>query len=485
MRSNIKYLLITLMVFVQFSCTDWMELLPPGELIREEFWESKEDVESVLMAAYEQFISMDDDLFLQGELRGDMLMDRGDISDDQRKIMTNNIYPDNNLCNWQDYYKIINNSNEVIINAPLVQKIDNTFNDFQMKSLQAEAYFLRSLTYFYLVRIYRDVPLVLEPSETDNAKFYVPQSSEDEVLDQVVSDLMKNREFAPSGGFATIAENKGRASKAAFDALLADIALWRFQYEEVLTHVSKIESNERFDLMPGSKWFEIFYPGNSLESIFEFQYDEQFNQKNSLYSLTSRFGNKYAPSRTAIELFSVDFVRGDGATINEFSEDNYLIWKYVGQMPDGQTGRAGSEQSSANWIIYRLSDILLMKAEALSQLGRYNEALTVINQIRERANVPSLAVAETPDAFEDVILEERAREFAYEGKRWFDLLRMGRRNEFKRKRELIEIIIRNVPSTQKRVLATKLTDPLGWYLPVYDNEIERNRNLEQNPYYTF
>src|SRR6056297_2303476 len=116
MRSKIKYLLIALMILMQFSCNDWMELLPPGALIREEFWESKEDVESVLMAAYEQFISMDDDLFLQGELRADMLRDRGDISNDQRNIMTNNIYPDNSFCNWEDYYKIINNSNEVITN---------------------------------------------------------------------------------------------------------------------------------------------------------------------------------------------------------------------------------------------------------------------------------------------------------------------------------------------------------------------------------
>ena len=109
MRSKIKYLLIALMVFIQFSCDDWMELLPPGALIREEFWESKEDVETVLMAAYEQFISMDDALFLQGELRADMLMDRGNISNDERRIMTNNIYPDNNFCNWGNYYTIINN----------------------------------------------------------------------------------------------------------------------------------------------------------------------------------------------------------------------------------------------------------------------------------------------------------------------------------------------------------------------------------------
>jgi hypothetical protein len=62
---------------------------------------------------------------------------------------------------------------------------------------------------------------------------------------------------------------------------------------------------------------------------------------------------------------------------------------------------------------------------------------------------------------------------------------MGRRNNYARKDKLVEIIIKNVPSTQKRILSAKLTNPLGWYLPIYKTEIERNKNLVQNPYYQF
>jgi len=62
-------------------------------------------------------------------------------------------------------------------------------------------------------------------------------------------------------------------------------------------------------------------------------------------------------------------------------------------------------------------------------------------------------------------------------------MRMGRRNDFRRKKDLIQIIVEKVPSTQKLVLASKLTDPNGWYMPIEELEIERNNNLVQNPYY--
>jgi len=474
---------------MQISCNNWLESLPPNGLIREEFWQSKEDVEAVLMAAYELFASMDRTLFLQGELRGDLLFGGSNQPSRERSIAENNIYPDNNYCDWTPYYKIINHCNEVIKNAPLVQGIDNTFTDFRKQSLMAEAYFIRSLAYFYLVRIYNEVPLVLEPSETDNSDFYIPKSTESEVLNKVVIDLKQYREFAPSGGFSTIIENKGRASKPAFDALLADIALWRFEYDEVLEHVEKIENSGEIELMKGGEWFQIFNPGNSIEGIFEFQFDGNLNQRNGTFGLTQRFSNLYFPSQKATEMFGKEnaneLVRGENASIAKIGEDDFIIWKYVGQFPDGQSFRSGNDQYSCNWIVYRYADVLLMKAEALSQTGRYAEALAILNKTRERANLQPKNIVFNAAAFEDAIMEERALEFAYEGKRWFDLLRLGRRNNFSRKNKLIEVIISNVPSNQKRILAVKLTNPLGWYLPIYESEIERNKNLNQNQYYEF
>lgn len=486
---KIRFILLFLALTMQFSCSDYLELLPPNGLVREEFWQTKEDVEAVLMGAYQTFSTMDGTLFTFGEARADMVTAHGNfIWSDEYRLMQSNIYPENYLVKWDKFYQVINYCNEVIDNAPDVQKIDNTFTDFQLKGYMAEAHFLRSLSYFYLVRLYKDVPLVLKPTENDGADFYLPQTKGEIVLQEMMKYLNEFRAFA-TDGYKTMEEVKGRATKAAFDALMADIALWSFDYNAVVEYTDKIISDKNFVLMPRDRWFELYYPGNSLESIFEFQFNDKYNQNNSMYGKTNQYAYQYIPSQHAIESFALEYaaelVRGEKKSIAKLSKDNYIIWKFAGRLSDGETQRSGLDQNSCNWIVYRLADIYLMKAEALSQLGRYNEALTILNMIRERAGVPTLSLGESPIAYEDAIMDERALELAFEGKRWFDLLRMGRRNDYSRKAKLVEIIVKNVPSTQKRILSAKLTNPLGWYLPVHKDEIERNKNLVQNPYYIF
>jgi hypothetical protein len=489
MRLKIKHLLIMTVLISQVSCEDWLELIPPEGLIREEFWQTKEDVEAVIMGAYESFGLMDALLFKYGEIRADMVTGDNNQSDEERKIMESNIYPENSLCDWSKFYQVINFCNEVLKNAPMVQERDNTFTDYQLRGYMSEASFLRGLSYFYLVRIFKDVPFVLEPTETDDSDVYLPKTDGDEILNFLLADLEEARKYATTDGYQTTEELKGRATKASFDALMADIALWLFDYEACIRHVGKIEMTTEYVLLPPAKWFELFYPGNSLEGIFEFQFNDNLNHRNGMYGITQRYSYNYDPSEKAIEMFGKEtareLYRGEDASIKKYGEDDYIIWKYVGRAPDGKSARSGIDQRSCNWIVYRYADVLLMKAEALSQMNRFSEALTILNKVRDRADVPALSLPNSAAAFEDAILEERALEFAYEGKRWFDLLRMGRRNNYERKSKLISIIISNVPSTQKRILATKLTNPLGWYLPIWESEIERNKNLVQNPYYEF
>jgi hypothetical protein len=203
-----------------------------------------------------------------------------------------------------------------------------------------------------------------------------------------------------------------------------------------------------------------------------------------MYNYTYQF-NYYTSSEQAITILSFEeakeSVRGKIALSTENS--GFRIWKYATASINQRTVRSQATARAGNFIVYRYADILLLKAEALSQVGRFNEAQVEINKIRARALVPTEPISATAEAFEDAIMEERAIELAYEGKRWFDLLRLGRRNDYNRKNELIEVAIRNAPSTLKLVLASKLSNPQGWYLPIFENELENNINLVQNQFY--
>ncbi len=489
METKLKYILIGLVLVAQFSCDRWMDLLPPSGLTREEFWQTKEDVESVVMGAYRSFATLHERMFYYGEARADMITYGRDTDNSLRMLMEGNINADNHLTNWDGFYKVINYCNEVIAMADEVQKIDLTFTDYKRQSLVAEATFLRSLAYFYLVRTFKDVPYVTTPSVSDNSDFYPKKMGGDSIMAFLIQDLHAQRGYL-SGGYATIAETKGRASTAAANALLADMCLWVYDYQKAIEYVEAIEATDNFELMPSARWFEIFNPGNALESIFEFQFDQSLAQSSNFANFTNAGRDNIRPSLRSLELFaremeSRETSRGEDVSIMRWSEGEYYIWKYWGATPDGRASRTATDYGSANYIIYRYADVLLMKAEALSQLGRFNEALIIVNEIRDRSKMDPVNPATTANAYEDVILEERALELAYEGKRWFDLLRMGRRNNFARKDQLITVAISSVPSSQKRILATKLTNPNGWYLPINKGEFERNKNLVQNPYYNF
>ena len=464
------------------GCEDSLTILPRDGLVQDEYWKRKEDIEATLMGAYQKFAQMDEKLFYYGELRGDLVDEGANLPNEMRDIMNSNIYPWNSLTDWTPFYAIINYCNSVLRFSHLVPNYDPTLTPYKLNQFNAEAIFLRSLAYFYLVRVFNDIPLILDPYDTDDQDFFPGKTESSLVISTIKEDLTAILDKIPES-HPDNEQTRGRATRGAVNALLADISLWNFEYEDCIKYVEAIEDDKQYVLLPNGKWFTLFSEGNTLEGIFEFQFDGRLGQYNSMYDITRPESNYFTGSLFAREIlipeYSKESIRGFG-TLNPL---NNFIWKYVGNEPDPIRRRSSAEQADCNWIVYRLADLLLMKAEALSQIGRYNEALNIINSIRERASMQGVSASLNPQAFEDIILLERAKELAFEGKRWFDLLRMGRRNNYQRKAKLIELVIENVPATQKRVLASKLNDPNGWYLPINQREIENNSNLVQNPYY--
>ena len=472
-----KAQILLLILLISTACNDWLELKPLDDLVQDEYWKTKEDVEAILMGAYVKFTGMDDKLLMFGELRADMI-EPDNPSTSQRNIIEGNIVPSNSYCRWNDFYEVINYCNYVLEFSDLVKDRDPTYTQFQSEGYKSEAIFLRSLSYFYLVRIFKDVPLVLNSSRTDDQDFFIPKSADTTVLRVITGDLIKAKTYAPDN-YPALTDTRGRGTKSAINALLADISLWQFDYDNCVKYCNEIIETETYPLVHGSQWFSLFYPGNTLESIFEFQSDQGLGQPNGLMELTYE-DKRFKASIYAQKILGfLESWRRDGS----FSAIDFTIWKYIGAAPDGISTRSNSVLRDANWIVYRMADILLMKAEALNQQGRYAEAIVLVNEIRQRALMPLVVTSSNVNDVEDLILEERARELAYEGKRYFDLIRMGRRNDFQRKSVFIERIIQNVTPEQRFVLATKLNDPDGWYLPIHEDELEANINLEQNPYY--
>jgi starch-binding outer membrane protein, SusD/RagB family len=479
------------------SCSDWLQLEPESDLTREEFWRSQGDVEAAIGGAYKELAGTVKTCFKWGELRGDILVSGSHIDIDDRNIMDGNIYPENGLTEWAEFYRTINYANTILKFSPQVMERDQTFTENESKALEAEALYLRSLCYYYLVRVFRDVPLVLEASLTDDQDYYPVIAKEEDILAQLIADLKTAVRYLPNT-YGKIEYDKGRATKSAAFALLADIYLHRENYAECIDYCDQIINAHQFALIDGEDWFFNFYPGNSNESIFEIQFDKEQGQLNDLYSMTAPFpGDNTYPDGNDEFRFSPYMVKqflkfeGDRRAGNKtylpfnLLNNHFILWKYIGTSNSEfiMTPRNGNRESDANWIIYRFADILLMKAEASIESGNYSTATQLINQIRKRAGIDLIAESSNKSILLETLLDERAKEFAGEGKRWFDLVRYGRRNDYENKDKFITLLTANKTLEIKEVLRSKYSNTDSWFLPINQNEIDQNSNLVQNPYY--
>ncbi len=121
--------------------------------------------------------------------------------------------------------------------------------------------------------------------------------------------------------------------------------------------------------------------------------------------------------------------------------------------------------------------------EALAESGDFEGALELINEIRLRRNIEEATIEPSKVAYENFILEERARELVGEGKYWFDLIRIGQRDNCSRKEIVIENLVLNASAAEASGLRVKFQDPNSWYLPINKTELQNNTKLVQNPYY--
>jgi hypothetical protein len=482
------------------SCKKWLDLKPQDGIVSTAFWQTKEDVKAEVIGCYSSLLappptgdgsgdrSLTEYLFMWGELRADMITLGPGATSEEVDVTNVNTLPINSITEWSAVYRTINYCNVVIDNAPGVLKKDPTFTQTALNQYLSEVKALRALMYFYLVRVFRDVPLKLTSTTSDQDLKALPKTAQKDILSQIVKDLNESEANAVIT-FGDKADDKGRITRYTINAIQADVYLWMDDYNDALIACNKIINSGKFGLLTGTgNWFsELYYLGNSNESIFEFQYAAPIN--NPFYLMTEATTRRYlASGYTSADVYSFDSndptnsdIRGDGASLL-FGDGT--IWKYV-----GINSNTAQVQGSyyTHWFVYRYADILLMKAEAEANLNNGADALNIISTIRTRANALP-ATAMTPDSTDvqgvsDYILAERGREFAFEGKRWFDLLRFAKRNNYQRLDILLDLVTRSVASDRQQSAMAKYKDPDSHYFPINASELADDPNLVQNPFY--
>lgn len=499
------------------SCSDWLDLKPESEIILDEYWKTEQDVEAVLASCYKSLT--EDDVMARmivwGELRSDNLVVGLAGIDmvkryDMYRILQGNITSTNAYASWSAFYRTINYCNTLLHYAPYVLERDENFTQADLNRVKAEALTIRALSYFYLVRSFKDVPWMSEASITDNQNYNRKQSPDSVVLKNIITDLKVSKQYLPTD-YGRDDYNHGRFTQYGASALLADIYLWQNDYKNCINECDYILANPKFKLeSPLNSYTQIFYFGNSTESIFELQFNDDVqknNMVNELYGSASAFpGELSFPTTLAYNPYSgkagaySPFYYKVASNVYESekdirAKDSYNVYtnnifKYVGLMRiDNTAGTDGSyayRTRSSNWIIYRLPDIMLMKAEALveqDQPSTLKKALELVNTTYARSNSgqDSLVASNYPTRSEmqSLVLRERQRELLFEGKRWYDLVRMAKREG---NTNMLNDYVNHKSSGNAVTLGAPVLNAM--YMPISLSELEANTLLDQNSYYS-
>jgi len=498
-----KYIYI-LMAFVMFnSCESELDLLSPSELTAAGFWDTEEGAKTAHTGMYANLRSEAGDFWLLGEMRSDIWGGRTYESPANEALIESNITVSTApFGGWAGFYTKIHRINDFLLNAPNV-----SFGDEGEKNhMLGQAYGLRALYYYTLLKTWGDVPIILEPlTNVDPATLSRERSSQSEVMSLIKSDIEASLSAFGSDDSFWVG-NKNFWSKAATLALRGDVYIWSgnllsggaADFNEAKNSLQQIAS---FGLDLESNITDLWGVGNedNNEFIFALQYkrDEADNIYNSLTGRSTEINpqfdamgnsmsdfviagaNRYGQSeKTILLLDDNDDARKDATFIRLYTDDNggtgyptYSEPTYFGSIFNKFLGQVdGSERIFENDIpVYRYADIVLLLAEVKNLLGE--DPSGEINQIRERAygaNYVEATHGYTNGSQTDntnAILNERYKEFVGEGKRWWDLRRAG--NSF----------------VTDNVSFLSPGDEFKLLLPITIDMIGRNPLLDQTPGY--
>ena len=510
-----------------------------------------------------------------GAFRSDELVKLTDYNDNTLdNIAAVNILPTNRYSKWDAFYRVINNCNIVLNHAEDVMAEDPEFTQGDYQVVRAQMLALRSLCYFYLVRAFRDVPYTNHSYEDDSQVEMHEQSTPEVVLQHCLDDLQEARRYIMrSGAYGRYDwRNKGYFTRDAVDALMADIYLWRAamshsssDYQQAIVCADSVinskhafyEFYKEYDITEQEKdiyhlekgdqaMYTIFNTnqGNSHESILEWQYNGRDNSNVALQNYYYQSGSENSYRQTSILMASQIFTTVDQNANSDqgqkiyLSKNDYRFWNNVynanneealqlsiRKMVDasgttvGLTGTVGEAKSNSrgfrefrqNWIVYRLTDVMLMKAEALVETAANDSDQVVLKQafdLVQAVNKRSMLKTandtlkfesfKSKEEMELLVLAERERELCFEGKRYFDLMRYCYRHmegvDIRQRmadqgawpelyQPMLKMIIRKYSGGggEGDAVSYKMKSEPYLYWPIEESETKVNSLLKQNP----
>lgn len=460
-----KYSKFFLIVLFLFTSCDILNQDPQTSISEDSAIRDVKSAQAALNGLYSQLQS--------GDYYGSNLLIIGDVTSDiSQSVGTWDFYRSmdvyvtspGNLENrnlWSQAYTVVNHANNIIAEVPKLPNADQATID----QILGEAYFIRGLAFFDLVRAFggvpgvvgnQGIPIVTKPSREINESSFPSRASLADSYARVEADLLKAEEKL--SGFSS----STRASEAAAKALLSRLYLYLGNFSKAEQYATETINDYSFSLV--ENFAEIFINENTPESIFELAFNSADQSGIRFWYFPSSGGG-----RGDIALHD-DFVSFVQSRPNDERGKLIAFDENVGVYYPTKYQKAGGVD---NIQILRLAEVYLNRAEARAQQDDITGALNDLNRVRNRAGLADTTGAGVDSSKEvlGAIALERSVEFFEEGHRWFDLVRTG---------EALNVL---TDIDRENSGPVSLTEPGRQVFPIPSREIDANPNIEQNEAY--
>lgn len=391
---------------------------------------------------------------------------------------------------WAQYYNAIQRCNRILQSLP-----DVTLTDEKKQQFEGEARFGRALFYFDLVRLFGGVPLATTTLSVQES-YNLTRSSVEEVYDQIIADLIAAQSLLPD---AYADGDKGRATKWAAKGYLGKVYLFRSGYplkknefDKAAAAFSEVINSGKFEFFDDYAAVYSYANEGGKQQVFSIQFKAGASGNGNPFP-TRNASNDILPGPVAEGSLPFGgsphnlFVSAD--LMNSFEEGDLRKevailpqWRHksghiVTNLPTCKKYQDGpvvaANDWDIDWIALGYTDVLMMYAECLNEVGYQpgGEAFGILNRVRERAGLAPRMQADIPDqqAFRTWIEQERRLEFCFENLRWFDLVRTDRAHD----------VMRNF--LQDYGMGGNVKGRFQYIYPIPQPVRDITPNIEQNP----